>query len=306
MCGYCFESAFVLPFVASEMNQEVFDLRNNEIGIPQYLQEAGNLPLMVQQTHLESLYRHSLDIMICRLYEQYLTEAFDASYFGMLRSTFGWTAVETFFKNIRTRYAGQLWEALGDESLYTTEPNWQLFMASPHILTAAREQLQAYHDWWLLGQNKHPSDPDARFQATGIYDPLDDTTPQDWHTFQATFPVIFFAFTALAHRQPQSPILKQIALQPPHDTPNFNANDLWLQRRTLVACIRHHGVAFLIENLPAIRDELIHYALLKRILNDDDLEQLKATLTTSRLYVNSDWSMDEMMRLIEKLQAPEE
>ncbi len=302
MCGYCFETGFVLPFVESEMKQEAFDLLNNEIGIHQFLQETSNLPLMVQQTHLEGLYRHSLDILFCRLYEQYLTEPFDASYFSMIRSTFGWAVVETFLAGLKTRHAGQLWQALGDENLYTTESQWRSFMAVPQMLTAAQKQLQAYHDWWLLGRSKQFSDPVQRFEATGMYDPIHDTTPKDWRTFQATFPVIFFAFITLAHHQPQAAILKQIALQIPHGVPDFNANDLWLQRRALITCIRHYGVAFLIENLHTMRYELIHYALMKHTLNREDLERLKTTLT-SRLHVNSEASLEELMTLIEQLQA---
>ncbi len=85
--------------------------------------------------------------------------------------------------------------------------------------------------------------------------------------------------------------------------PNFDSNDLWLQRRALIACLKHYGVAFLIENLHAIRDELIHYTLLKRVLCGVELEQLKIILASSKRYVRSDSSLEEMTTLIEQLQA---
>jgi len=46
-----------------------------------------------------------------------------------------------------------------------------------------------------------------------------------------------------------SSIIKSIALKSPHDVPGFWGEDLWLQRKAFVHCVKNYGMEFLLERI---------------------------------------------------------
>jgi len=61
----------------------------------------------------------------------------------------------------------------------------------------------------------------------------------------------------------------------PHDVPDFTGNDLWLQRKAFLFCVKKYGLEFILDNLNKIRFELIYYILLKTDMKLIDLSRLR-------------------------------
>lgn len=69
-------------------------------------------------------------------------------------------------------------------------------------------------------------------------------------------------------------IIKSIALTCPDGTPNFFGNDLWLQRRAFLACVKAYGIDFIVANIHLIRPPLICHAILNIDFPPDEFERL--------------------------------
>ena len=140
------------------------------------------------------------------------------------------------------------------------------------------ELLNFYHDWWLLGIGKEKSEPHQRMEQTGIMDPIDNTTLAEWNKFDALYPAISFALSYIIHHHSASEIIQKIALTNLEDVPDMWGKDLWLQRRAMIACVKHYGLSFIVDNLSQIRYELIYYVLLKTDAHPIELNKLKEAI----------------------------
>ncbi len=103
-------------------------------------------------------------------------------------------------------------------------------------------------------------------------DPSDNTTLAEWNRFDTLYPAISFALSYIINQHNNSEFIQKIALTNLKDAPDTWGKDLWLQRRTMIACVKRTGLSFIVDNLNQIRYELIYYVLLKTDPNPNPVE----------------------------------
>ena len=299
MCGYCIEAAVVLDFVESEMSSNDIELENNWISI--YLQESKNFPEIINKLKKFDNFSGSIDMAFCRLWEMWFCQEYDESY-KLLKNDYDEECINNFFVGLQNNSDNYRWRSLGDNRLYVDTGRWEQFTANINQLIADAElTLKYYHNFWVLGVNKEISDPEKRMEETGIMDPIEDTTSTDWDKLYTTFPFVYFSFLILSKYQKNSNILKYIALQSPHNVPDFSGYDLWLQRKAFTACVNEYGVQFILENYKEIRLELIYYSILQKSISMMELGVLKEYLLSHDHWADG-IDADSVVRLINDAQ----
>lgn len=116
-------------------------------------------------------------------------------------------------------------------------------------------------------------------------DPIEDTTQEDFESFHQNFPVVYCCFMILQTLKPESLLIERVALEDPHDVPDFSNRDLWLQRTAFLFCLERLGVNFIQDHYEKIRLELIYYALLRKSLSAKELEILKDLLENKEHFI---------------------
>lgn len=299
MCGYCIESAVVLDFVESEMSSKKVELENNWISM--YLQESKDFPEIINKLKKFDNFPGSIDMAFCRIWEIWLCQEYDEIY-KLLKNDYDSECINKFLVGLQNNSDNYRWRSLGDNKLYVDSGCWEKFTANINQLIADAElTLKSYHNWWVLGVNKEISDPEKRMEETGIMDPIEDTTLPDWDKLYAAFPFIYFSFLVLSKYQKNSNIIKQIALQSPHNVPDFSGYDLWLQRKAFTACVNEYGVQFILENYEEIRLELIYYSILQKSISMMDLGVLKEYLLSHDHWADG-IDADSVVRLVNDAQ----
>jgi hypothetical protein len=249
MCGYCIETGAVLPFIKSKLRHEGNFQAN-------YFQETDDLKGDITTTKGLNNSQGVIDIVFCRLYDQYITHAFDISLFDLVSISFSSDVIQSFFA--RRKEGEGLWKELGNEYLYKDEKCWNNFIRDKeNISNNSLAMLNAYDDWWLLDSNR---------------------VKKDHSRFDSVFPILSFSLSFVAKHCSESAVIKKIALESPYDVPGFWGNDLWLQRRAMIACAKQHGLGFILDNLSKLRFELIYYVLLKTDTNPIELNKLKKVI----------------------------
>ena len=81
-------------------------------------------------------------------------------------------------------------------------------------------------------------------KETGIIDSIDNTTLAEWKKFEALYPAISFALSIIINNQSDSEIIQKIALTNLEDVLDVWGNDLWLQRRAMIACVKRYRLAY--------------------------------------------------------------
>ena len=125
---------------------------------------------------------------------------------------------------------------------------------------------------------KEKTGPDEQIAGMEIEDSSVSATLAEWNRFDSLYPAISFALSYIIHHHSDSEIIQKIALTNLEDAPDMWGKDLWLQRRAMIACVRHNGLVFVTENLNQIRYELIYYVLLKTDTNPAELKKLKEAI----------------------------
>jgi len=282
MCGYCIEGAMALGFLESEMLNKEFDMES--AWTYTYVQEASNLIEILRKTKDIKGFSSSIDVAFCRLYEVYIFQGFQCSIFDYILSVYKKDEIATFLvdraedmaKITSSWIPKDFCSRLCNPDTYRNQSAWEDFTSDTDSLVEKSESfLMSYCDWWLLGKDKEESNPMQRMEETGVMDPIDDTPEIEWQKFYVIFPAIYFAFSVLCKYRVNSEVIKFIALQCPHNTPDFPGYDLWLQRRAFVVCVKEYGASFIAENLKDIRLELIAYAVLKVDMTTEERESMK-------------------------------
>lgn len=135
-------------------------------------------------------------------------------------------------------------------------------------------------------------------------DPIDNTTLAEWNRFNALYPSISFALSYIINHHSDSEIIQKIALTNLTDELDTWSKDLWLQRRTMIACVKRDGLVFITENLNQIRFELIYYVLLKTNISTAELDKLKeAILAEDGHPMQGMMEFEHVIELMEKLVA---
>lgn len=300
MCGYCIEGGITLDFIERQRISEKIEFENN--WVPIYLQESMNFPEIIDKIKTFDNFPGSIDIAFYRLWETFLNQEY-SGIFNCLVNEYGDKAIDDYLVGLKNNYHNENWKYLGVSELYINKSSWDHFLGNVNQLIEDSEStLKSYFDFWICGENKEISDPEKRMEETGIMDPIENTAPKDWDSFYTLFPIVFFSFLIIKRFKNDSATLRRIALQSPHDVPDFLGYDLWLQRKAFVVCVKNYGIQFVLDNYDDIRLELIYYALLKDSICTEDLDVLNNHISSHEHWVNGVDS-DSVVELINSLKS---
>lgn len=300
MCGYCIEGAVALNFIENENSLNNEELENNWISI--YIQESRHFPEIISKLKNFDNFQGSIDVAFYRLWEALLNQE-NSGIYHCIVNDYGVKAVNNYLTSLRSNCHNEGWKSLADSELYINADRLEQYLGSVNQLIEDSEStLKSYLELWISGKNKEISDPQKRLEETGIMDPIENTTPKDWGNFYTLFPNVFFSFLIIKRFKNDSEILRRIALESPHDVPDFLGYDLWLQRKAFVFCVKNHGLQFVLDNYNDIRLELIYYALLKDSICAEDLDVLKNHISSHEHWVNGVDS-DSVVELINSLKS---
>ena len=270
MCGYCYEGIMLHVVETGYRGTKAYRFS--------YLQESEDIKTEIQQLEDPNNPEPLIDLAFCRLYDHYFAHGFDVELFNILQAKFGHEAVQAYLTRRQGCFSGFKVE-LSDINLLSDEACWNQFIADKErILKNSLDLLNSYHDWWLHGIGKEKNDPDKRIEETGSMEPIDNTTLAEWNKFDTLYPVISFALSYIIHHHSDSGTIQKIALTNLEGAPDTWGKDLWLQRRTMIACVKRYGFSFITENLSQIRYELIYYVLLKITISPAELSILKSAI----------------------------
>lgn len=194
------------------------------------------------------------DIAVCLALELFLSEGFDSE----LACWVDWQYAD------RWRALSKERPVLGAETRLAQTLLNPAFWQSPELLadlTARGEEavqeaeaiVTAYRDWWLLENGNIPApSPDERLSITGVMDPIQNTSREDWEKFYASFPVVYAAALWLARRPGGHPLLTELVVAYRPQVPDFTGLDLWLQRRALAWVCQTQGMDFVRQEIGRI------------------------------------------------------
>jgi hypothetical protein len=273
MCGYCIEGGVVLYFLECEKASEMVELENNWVSI--YLRETENVLGIVSRIKTFDDFSDSIDSAFYRIWEGLVFQQHNNLYNKIIHE-FSAESSENFLTKLRNKNDGKAFEALGDTDLYVDSSRWDQFISNKEqLIEGSEEILNDYYNFWLLGSGKEKSDSSEWMVETGIMDPIDNTIPSDWDRFNSSFPMVYFSFLILVKYKSNSKLIKSIALKRPDNCPGFIGNDLWLERKAFIVCVKKHGIQFILDNYNDIRYEQIYYYLLTEPVCVEDLDVLK-------------------------------
>ena len=300
MCGYCIEVGVAFDFIERENTSE--KVEENDCWMPIYLQESENLIGIINKQKATDHLARSIDVVLYRIWEMLLfQEKFEVC--RLLIYELDQRAKNDFFLRIRNGSLSEMWKPLGEDEIYVDFGAWRRFISNKELLiSCATSSLNQYYNFWVLGVGKEISDPDVRFEKTGILDPIENTTSKDWDRFYSLFSIAYFSFLVLLRYQNDAALIKRIALGAPHDVPDFFGYDLWLQRKAFAACVEKYGIQFIQDNFDYIRLELIYYTLLKGVISLADFDKLKNHLLSHEHSANS-MDSDSVIDLINELKS---
>jgi len=267
MCGYCIEGGFLIPALESAYVGGI-PAENDDFYLWGYLQEEENLYSVIEIAKESDDCHEAMDIIFCRLFENYILYGFDMVIFKKMTSTFGPGVLDSFIeKRIDLNNEGhmsRIREKLCDKKNYQNDQLWKGFISDKaKLIEDSLKLLSFYYDWWIKGHNKKESDPYLRLKKTGIMDPIADTPKNEWERFYAMFPLVYFSLMFLWKYDSDTELIEKIALHCPKGVPDFVGYDLWLQRKAFAFLVQKVGLIKVLEKTDQIRVELIYYALLK-------------------------------------------
>jgi hypothetical protein len=310
MCGYCTEEMMIQEFVNARLIRSQINM--DDLFLPQYLQDYENFDWIIKNKSFSAQYLPDVsgklvDILFCRLYDHFLFHGHDGDLFDYLLVTIGVEKADQFF-TARHHCHEQVFpdpmlDILANPDLYQDKQIWDNFIENNATLTSiTAECLRRYIDWWLLGKGR-AKDQDGlrRLEETGIYDPIIDTPQKEWDKCNSMFPSLYFTLAFLSRTQPRSEIIKTIALTGPDGTPDLLGNDLWLQRRAFLACVKAYGIDFIVANIHLIRPPLICHAMLNIDFPPDEFERLHLAVLFERERTGENEEYEGILQLGKKI-----
>jgi hypothetical protein len=303
MCGYCWEEGPVLEIVEAESHKQIdkiieFEGRLKEEmispmgihGFPclystPYLQESYEAKKGIKYCCFDDINGHSQAIL-CRTIEYLLKNGYDSDESQeLLEMKSVQIAIEKECKDklhannqIKDSILRPVFHPLYDEKTYLSKESWNHFIFNKKDLQCSCQSiLQFFNDWWLQGKDLKTKDPDEYFVKYGILDPLNKRHGESHALFKLLYRCFFFSLLFLEKSDKNNILRYQLIKNDPFFTPDFEAFDLWLQRKAIVEQIEKNGIDNIIAHLSDIRPQLIYYAALKLNLTKKD----KDTLTLS-------------------------
>lgn len=156
------------------------------------------------------------------------------------------------------------WHNLYSPGFIFAKDRWDLFLGDKDLLIQCTGLLERYHSWWLLGKGQQKNDLSRKLRETGIMDPIEDITRDEWQEFYEIFPAIYFALAYVSRYGTDMHWIEKIALTEPNGVPDFPGYDLWLKRKAFIFSIKHNGISFLLDNInPYFRPLPAYYCFLR-------------------------------------------
>ena len=267
MCGYCIEGGVTLSVVLDEYQGRDFEM--DGLVALSYLQECDDLSEGINRAALvEEKNQFMTDVAVCRLYEHYIKSGFDLALFAQIFRKLEQGSVANLIGDLGSNCRSGLCAELGEPDIYTRKLEWQQFIQNrDELVDKSKKVLEDYCGWWLDGYLEKAIK--GRNSLAG------DCSIDDTHLFYSVFPAVYFSLMFLSKYQPDAPIIEKIALGGLRNTPGFNGNELWLQRRAVLHCVERDGVQFILEHYDELRFEVICIVLLKGTLSRSELERLR-------------------------------
>ena len=299
MCGYCIEGAYFLRFIDVEIN--ITDPFIHSV----YMEENENfieeLNTIKEGCNIASISDFAETCIIyCRILEKLILE--NKNFYYILQDNHYIDFVNRINIINANRYEYRFLNNFIIKRLCSDKEYCEEFLQDKtKLIDVSTKILKDYCNFWLFGQEKETSDPNKRLSEKGIMDPVENTTPEDWEKFYSSFPIVFLAFLLLEKYTNKSKIIKHIALNQPHDVPDFPGLDLWLQRRAFCKCIKDYDYHFYLKHYKTTRLELLYYSILKNAIPRKDLLVLKNYfLNDSKKYWGYTIDSEMVIELINK------
>jgi len=248
MCGYCIESAALSSALLSLRSGAIIE--TGPFILPSRTQDAANWAELVRAWPGNKSKQVAL-LAFCRRWEDTLSGNAVLPLLDVIDRTL-WVKLR---KGLEDSMPGPEWA-------WAIESEGALPAHIP--VAAALSILDTYSCCWLNG---------------GSGERWSDQAFEKW------FPWLFLALVIVAAAEPEAPVLRAIALTDPHQTPAFDALDLWLQRRAVCACVRHQGIAFVEGHFETLRLEMLASALLSEAFHPGDLLVLQNLLAERQHWV---------------------
>lgn len=276
MCGYCYEGIMLHVVETGHRGTQGYRFS--------YLQESDDIKAEIQKLKDPNNPEPLIDLAFCRLYDHYFTHGFDPGLFNTLQNKFGQEAVQAYLAKRQACHNDLFRAELSQIELLTDETHWNRFMVDQErIYSNALELLNSYYDWWVLGigKEKEKRKPNSIDENLLFPDEL-LTASAEWDKFHELYPALFFALSYLINHRSESDIIRKIALTNLKDGADIWTKDLWLQRKTMISCVKINGLSMIMDDLSQIRYELIYYVLLKVTINPAELSTLKEAIRSEQ------------------------
>lgn len=291
MCGYCteqiaFQALQSLPGLYTTSDKESFK-------VWLYLQEETELLEALHKLNPQVITRPGVGaIILCRAIEILITQGANSdTYQKLLEHPHFSAAIKAGCSHYED---GELPKAenpfktshinwVTDSGIYLTPVQFEqnsVLLSNEKLYTLLRD----YIDWWLVGG------------ANGAV-PIDFTEDEfdsRFKIFKHYFPSLWFAVLRVGNLSEKDSILLEVITKLPSEQPDFDALDLWLQRRAALTYCDQHGFGTLLKYLSSIRPEIFQYLALARIISTDDknfLVSQAATLESCHDLSVSEWQL---------------
>jgi len=275
MCGYCIEG-MMLEYLVEAKRKPQSEI---EWLLPNFIQEVEDLIEIINKIKSSGYLKDSLDTIFCRLLDLFITHGHDAVLYNVVKSTVGPTLINKFFSKRNScpehNFFEELLNTIADPNIYEDKTIWNVFVQNVDLTDTSEKCLKSYIDWGF-GNNDE----------------------DNWEKFDSIFPSLFFALSFLSKNKRDSNIIKKIAL----NTPDPIGNELWLQRKAFIYCVKEYGIEFIIENISKIRIALISFTLSKINFKVVELKRLrKAVSDRIGIHIVSSSEYEDLLSLIDDL-----
>jgi hypothetical protein len=250
MCGYCLEQGlFELLELERRGEQEALHQMLGDGFDRLYLQETTDLPQALtrlrqatQQEAVVPLHMTSGEVLLCRLLGLLLHEGpASPGYRQLIDSKVVRSAIHQACNSGQPHHLPPGFELDDLSCLYQAstylEPDKAAQLLQPaRFKTTCHRLLKRYIQTWLQG-------------ADGL----------DYTSFMLLFRCLWFSLLVLGRYRASQRLLLRMVTTQPHQVPEFDGYDLWLQRQAALCLFRLYGLQPFCAHLSQLRPSLIRY-----------------------------------------------
>ena len=290
MCGYCIEKNMfdllgqeVISGAPAQMDQD------DAMIIEPYAQETNFLMHTLKYARNLEMEQEVLYILHCRALEEIAVRPDSAMKSSLPQMTLvkHYHAYQNFIRSrfnpsvIKNRLPCSSLAFLYSPEFVFAHDKWSGFLFHENLLQQCSELLHFYHSWWLVGQDQEKNDLNKRMEETGVCDPIEDISDEEWDRFYDLFPAVYFALVYAGQYGQDLSLIEKIALTHPNGVPHFPGFDLWIARKAYMIVLQKKGVSFVFENMNfEFRPSLAYYGFLKLEWMRQNKEELISRMTS--------------------------